>query len=85
VLGIKSAKDRIRITRAHRVGRPDSIKPRPPVAKLDEESKQLIKSKLKIVNLRSTPYHVSDQFLPEIQERRRSLTLIMLNARKEGK
>lgn len=85
VLGIKSAKSKIRIIRAHRVGRPDPNKPRPLVAKLDEDSKQLIKSKLKSVNLRSTPYHVTDQFPPEVQERRRALIPVMLNARKEGK
>jgi hypothetical protein len=55
------------------------------VAKLDEDSKSLIKSALKGINLRFSPYNVSDQFPPEVKERRKELIPTMLKARREGK
>jgi hypothetical protein len=75
----------LNIIRAHRVGKPIPGKTRPIVAKLDEDSKSLIKSALKGINLRFSPYNVSDQFPPEVKERRKELIPTMLKARREGK
>lgn len=84
-LHIEDADTKIHIVRAHRIGRYNSIKARPIVAKLDDDSKMLIKNALRAVNLQNTTYHVSDQYPPEVQESRRNLIPVMLKARREGK
>jgi hypothetical protein len=45
----------------------------------------IIKDKLKGVNPYPTPYNVSDQYPPEVQQRRRELIPKMLAARRDGK
>jgi len=52
---------------------------------MDTNSKQVVKSALKSVNLRDTNYNVSEQYPQEVKDRRKQLIPIMLQARKEGK
>ncbi|KAL4221058.1 hypothetical protein ACF0H5_019320 [Mactra antiquata] len=85
ILGIKDAKSKIVIQRAHRVGRSIPGKIRPIVAKLESESKSIIKNALKVINLKNTPCNVADQYPPEVKDRRKELIPIMVEARRLGK
>ena len=85
VLHINTPRSKINIVRAHRVGKFIPGKVRPIVAKLESESKSLIKQSLKHVKLQHTEYNVSDQYPPEVKDRRKQLIPVMLDARKQGK
>lgn len=82
-LQINNAKEEIKIHRAHRIGRYDQRKTRPIVAKFvyypDREKIRLNAKKL------SKPYGISQQYPPEIMEKRKILIPIMLEARKQSK
>ena len=85
VLHMSNPADNIHIERAHRIGRYISGKTRPVVAKLNSDSKTLIKNATKSVNLKNSSYNIADQFPQEVKERRRQLIPIMLDARRHGK
>ena len=44
-----------------------------------------MKDQLRPVNLRQTPYNVTDQYPHEVQQGRRDLISVMMQARKDGK
>jgi hypothetical protein len=85
ILHISDPKAKIRIIRAHRIGKITPGKTRPIVAKFDTDSKMLIKSFLKKVKLQHTDYNVSEQYPQEVKDRRKELIPVMLEARKSGK
>ena len=85
-LGIENPQSCIKIDRSHRIGARAQNKVRPIVVKFqDTRSKQIVKNSLRTVKLNNTPYNVSDQYPPEVQERRRSLIPVMEEARRENK
>jgi hypothetical protein len=51
----------------------------------DTESKLVIKSALKHVNLKHSNYNVTEQYPQEVKERRKALIPEMIEARKQGK
>lgn len=51
----------------------------------DTASKMVVKSALHDINLKDTPYKVFDQFPQIIQERRKELIPVMVQARKNQK
>jgi len=76
----------IQIDRAHRIGRYQRNKVRPIVAKFkDTQSIMCIKNALRRVDLRRTPYNVTEQYPAEVLERRKSLVGHMMQARRDGK
>ena len=86
VLGIQNPRDRIRIDRAHRMGAPNAGRTRPIVTKfMDTNSKMLVKDTVKTVNMKQTTFNVFDQLPQKVQERRRALVPVMVQARNEGK
>lgn len=86
VLKIESARTRVLIDRAHRMGAYKLGKPRAIVVKFkDTESKMLIKSALKNINLKATPFAVFEQYPQAVQERRKALIPEMVKARNSGK
>jgi hypothetical protein len=85
ILGIKNPDKLIKINRAHRIGIFIPGKIRPLVANFDSDSKSLIQSALKTVKPRTTPYNVSEQFPPEVKERRKALIPELIKARRDGK
>lgn len=88
VLKVDNSRSKVRIDRAHRIKstHPNRDKPRPIVVKfLDTASKMLVKDQLRSMKLRDSPYNVSEQFPPEVQQRRRDLIPVMIQARKDGK
>lgn len=86
VLKIPNPRDKIQIDRAHRMGNSVPGKTRAIVVKLkDTESKSIIKSALKSINLKDTPYAVFDQYPKIVQDRRKELIPEMLRARRSGK
>ena len=86
VLKIENPKQVIGIDRAHRIGGRVQGKIRPIVVKFkDTRSKTIVKDALRNVNLRNSPYNVSEQFPPEVQEKRKQLFPVMSDARKSGK
>lgn len=84
VLKISDAKSKIHIVNSHRIGSVEPGKTRPIVARLNPDSKFLIKNALKQVNLRGTNFNVAEQYPPEVKEKRRELIPVMLEARKRG-
>jgi hypothetical protein len=85
VLKMKSPEQNIKIVVAHRIGRFVPGKIRPIVARLEPESKAMIKKALKSVKLKETPYNVSDQFPQEVKDKRKALIPDLVKARQEGK
>ena len=86
ILKIPNARTRIYIDRAHRVGAYKPNRPRAIVVKFqDTESKMLVKGALKANNLKDSPYGVFEQYPQMVQERRRALIPVMVEARKAGK
>lgn len=86
VLKIESAKTRIFIDRAHRMGAFKHGKPRAIVVKFkDTNSKMLVKSALKSINLKNTSFAVFEQYPQAVQERRKALIPEMVKARNSGK
>lgn len=85
LLNISDPKSKIKIIRAHRIGKPTPGRIRPIVAKFDTDSKMLIKSSLKHVSFQFTEYNVSEQYPQEVKDRRKELIPVMLQARKAGK
>lgn len=86
VLNIQDPESKVHIDRAHRVGPYSAAKTRPIVAKFsDTASKLVVKDALKTVNLRNSPYNATEQYPPEVQQRRRELIPVMIQARKDGK
>lgn len=86
VLNIQDPESKVHIDRAHRVGPFRAAKTRPIVAKFgDTASKLVVKDALKTVNLRNSPYNATEQYPPEVQQRRRELIPVMIQARKDGK
>ncbi|KAL4223417.1 hypothetical protein ACF0H5_016888 [Mactra antiquata] len=83
IFGISDAKSKIK--RAHRIGRIVPGKVRPIVAKLDSQSKLMIKNALKIINLKNTVYKMADQYPSLVLERRKELIPVMLDACRQGK
>lgn len=85
-LKIDNPTDTIRVDRAHRVGRFSRGKIRPIVVKfLDTNSKDKVKSALRNVDLRQTPFNVNEQYPEEVLRRRRDLIDVMKTARRDGK
>jgi len=82
-MGIESAKETIKIHRAHRIGKYSQHKTRPIVAKFayfpDRERVRQSYKKLE------RPYGVSQQYPPEMMETRKRLIPIMLETRKQQK
>jgi hypothetical protein len=82
-LQVENASENIKLHRAHRIGRYDSKKTRPIVAKFayypDREKVRLNASKL------AKPYGISQQYPTEVMESRKRLVPIMLEARRQGK
>ncbi|WAR23433.1 hypothetical protein MAR_037102 [Mya arenaria] len=75
----------VKISRAHRVGEYVRGKTRPIVAKfVDTKSKMMVKDALRRVKLDYRGPNVTDQYPPEVNERRRHLVPIMKQARREG-
>ncbi|KAH3881219.1 hypothetical protein DPMN_005142 [Dreissena polymorpha] len=79
------AKNKLKIDRAHRIGRFQFNKHRPVVVKFNYfqdkiDVKQRIRDKQQ-----TTPIRVADQFPKEIQDRRRKLIPFMIKCRNEGK
>lgn len=69
ILKIDDSHVKVRVDRAHRVGKFSANKTRPIVAKFkDTASKMVIKDVLRNANLRDTPYIVSEQYPPEVQQ-----------------
>ncbi|KAL4236294.1 hypothetical protein ACF0H5_004681 [Mactra antiquata] len=86
ILNITNSTRNVCIDRAHRVGPFRANKTRPIVVKFkDTDSKIQVKDALKTVKLRDTPYNVSDQYPPEVQQRRKELIPHMIQARRVGK
>ena len=86
VLRIQNPRQKIQIDRAHRTGAPAPGKTRPIVAKFrDTASKMCVKDSLKQVKLHTTPFKVFEQLAQEVQERRKTLIPVMVQARAEGK
>ena len=86
VLKITNSSTKVRIDRAHRIGRFNPNKTRPIVVKfMDTASKTCVKDALRQVKLRDTPYNVTDQYPPEVQQKRRELIPVMIKARDNGK
>ena len=84
-LGIEDAKTRIKLDRAHRVGKYDRAKTRPIVAKFNffgdkVEIKNASRSKLS-----NEPQRVGDQFPQAIRERRQKLIPYFVEAKSAGK
>ena len=82
-LQIPGAKDTVKLHRAHRMGRYNSTKTRPIVAKFVyyPEREQVI-SKAKMLD---KPYGISQQFPREVMEERKRLIPIMIKARQDKK
>lgn len=86
VLKIPNPEACIKIDRAHRMGSIIPGKQRPIVVKFaSTASKMVVKSALQNVNLKSSPYNVFDQFPKIVQDRRKELIPIMVQASKEQK
>lgn len=86
VLKIPNPRESVLIDRAHRTGAFKPGKPRAMIVKFkDTDSKMLVKSTAKELDLKQTPYGVFDQYPPEVQEKRRALIPIMLKAKDERK
>lgn len=86
ILKIDNSRQKVHIDRAHRIRTNTDTSVRPVVAKFsDTASKLEVKRALKSVNLRGTPYNVTDQFPPEVLQRRKDLIPVMIQARKDGK
>jgi hypothetical protein len=86
VLHISGASSRIEIDRAHRIGSFVKGKIRPVVVKFkNTDSKMLVKNALKNINLKQSDYNVSEQFPPEVKERRKQLIPELIKARNQGR
>ena len=86
VLKIEESRGKVRVDRAHRIGPYRANRTTPIVAKfVDTTSKLFVKDQLRSVNLRQTSYNVTDQYPHEVQQRRRDLIPVMIQARKGGK
>ena len=86
VLKIKEPAVCVRIDRAHRVGNNIPGKQRSIVVKFqDTASKMVVKNALQNINLKNTPFSVFDQFPQIVQERRKELIPVMLEARRNNK
>ena len=86
VLKIKETAGCVRIDRAHRVGNNIPGKQRSIVVKFqDTASKMVVKNALQNINLKNTPFSVFDQFPQIVQERRKELIPVMLEARRNNK
>ena len=86
VLKIPDAKSSVLIDRAHRVGNPAHGKVRPIVVKFkDTASKMSVKNALKNVKLKGTNFNVGEQFPQEVQQRRRELIPVMIEARNQNR
>ena len=86
VLNIDDVRNKIYIDRAHRIGGREPGKTRPIVAKfLNTSSKLEVKRSLKNADLKQTQYAVFDQHPKIVQERRKALIPIMVQARKDNK
>ena len=84
-LGIENASVNIKLDRAHRIGRYDPGKKRPIVAKFNyHQDKISVKFRAKD-KLAHSDYGVGDQFPKAIQDRRRELIPLLVQAKKEGK
>lgn len=85
-LKIDNPAECIHIDRAHRIGSFTRGKTRPIVAKfLNTNSKNQVKSCLRNVDLRQTPFNVKEQYPEEILQRRRDLIDVWKTARRDGK
>lgn len=86
VLNIQDSRSKVKIDRAHRMNTSTPNRSRPMVAKFcDTKSKMVVKNALRDVNLRGTGYNVTEQYPPEVQQKRRELIPIMVQARRDGK
>lgn len=86
VLKIDNARNRIQIDRAHRMGNKVPGKIRAIVVKFKEtKSKMIVKEALRTINLKESPFGVFDQYPKAIQERRKALIPVMLQARRADK
>ena len=86
VLKIEESRGKVRVDRAHRIGPYRANRTTPIVAKfVDTTYKLFVKDQLRSVNLRQTSYNVTDQYPHEVQQRRRDLIPVMIQARKDGK
>jgi hypothetical protein len=86
VLNISGPETKIAVDVAHRIGAFTPGKIRPIVVRFkDKESKFMLKQQLRKVNLRNSPFNVSDQFPQEVMDRRRALIPEMIKARGAGK
>lgn len=85
VLQIENASQMIKLDRAHRIGGFTEGKKRPIVAKFNyHQDKLTVKQKAYEV-LKGSPFRVSDQFPRVIQERRKELYPMLVQARRENK
>lgn len=85
VLKIENAADVIQIDVAHRVGRFVRGKNRPVVARfMNTSSKMRVKSALRNIDLRQTPFNVSEQYPNSVLNRRKELIDVMKMARRDG-
>ena len=70
-LKVEGYSEKVHVDRAHRVGMLRANKVRPIVVKFrDTTSKMIVKDTLRNVNLRSSPYNVSEQYPQEVQQKR---------------
>lgn len=84
-LKIENARTDIKIERAHRVGRFLQQKNRPIVVRFNHfPDKTLIKSKA-FAELKNSGYRVSEQFPKAIQDKRKQLIPVMIQAKQDGK
>jgi len=86
VLKIEESCGKVRVDRVHRIWPYRANWTTPIVAKfVDTTYKLFVKDQLRSVNLRQTSYNVTDQYPHEVQQRRRDLIPVMIQARKDGK
>ncbi|KAH3710106.1 hypothetical protein DPMN_069573 [Dreissena polymorpha] len=85
VLEMVDAKSKLKIDRAHRIGRFRFNKHRPVVVKFNYYHGKIDVKQRARAKKHSTPIRVADQFPKEIHDRRRKLILLMNKCRSEGK
>ncbi len=75
----------IKIDRAHRIGNFQNGKKRPIVVKFNYHQDKMLVKKSAFDKLKDSNYRVSDQYPKEIQERRRKLIPVLIQAKNDNK
>ena len=84
-LGIQNAKEKVKIDRAHRIGRFTNDSRRPIVVKCNFHQDKLLVKKQAYEKLKETSFRVSDQYPRTVQERRKALIPHLIKAKQDGK